>query len=55
MDDVKIVMWYILVRLKNMKKWGGAHSELKRVLNSLPTTILSGRKLADKAVKELKN
>jgi uncharacterized protein YPO0396 len=55
MDDVKIVMWYILVRLKNMKKWGGAHSELKRVLKSLPSHIFSGRKLVDKALKELKN
>ena len=55
MDDVKIVMWYIIIRLKNMGKWGGAHSELKRVLKSLPSHILSGRKLVDKAVKELKN
>ena len=52
MDDVKVVMWYILVRLKNMKKWGGAHSELRRVLKSLPNHI-SGRKIVEKAVKEL--
>ncbi|MBS3156946.1 hypothetical protein J4442_02115 [Candidatus Woesearchaeota archaeon] len=54
MDDIKIVMWYILVRLKNMRKWGGAHSELKRVLKSLPSHI-SNRKSVDKAVKELNN
>ena len=52
MDDVKVVMWYILVRLKNMKKWGGAHPELRRVLKSLPNHI-SGRKIVEKAVKEL--
>ena len=52
MDDIKVIMWYILVRLKNMKKWGGAHSELRRILKSLPNHI-SGRKLAEKAVKEL--
>ena len=52
MDDVKVVMWYVLVRLKNMKKWGGAHSELRRVLKSLPNHI-SGRKLIERAVKEL--
>ena len=52
MDDVKVVMWYILLRLKNMKKWGGAHSELRRVLKSLPGHI-SGRKIVEKAVKEL--
>jgi len=54
MDDIKIVMWYILVRLKNMRKWGGAHSELKRVLKSLPSHI-SNSKSVDKAVKELNN
>lgn len=54
MNDIDIVMWHILVKLKNMKKWGGAHSELKRVLKSLPSQILSNRKLADNAVKELK-
>ena len=54
MDDIKIVMWYILVRLKKMRKWGEAHSELKRVLKSLPSHI-SNRKSVDKAVKELNN
>ena len=50
---VKVTMWYILVKLKNMRKWGGAHSELKRVLKSLPNSV-SDKKLIDVAVKELK-
>lgn len=50
---VKIIMWHVLVKLKNMRKWGGAHSELKRVLKSLPNSV-SDKKAIDIAIKELK-
>lgn len=56
--EVKIVMWYILVRLKNMNKWGGAHSELMRVIKSLPSQFADtnkGKKLIKKAIKNLVN
>ncbi len=51
-------MKLILERLDNMDKWGGAHSELKRVLKSLPSYIRDdkkGKKLIERAVKNLKN
>lgn len=54
--DIPIIMWFILVKLENMNKWGAAHSELKRVLKSLPSqfsTNNQGKKLVEKAVKEL--
>lgn len=56
--EVKLVMWYILVRLENTLKWGGAHSELKRVIKSLPsrmTESAQGKKLVKKAIKNLVN
>lgn len=55
---VEVIMWYFLVRLENMKKWGGAHSELKRVIKSLPsqfTESAKGKKLIKKALKNLIN
>ena len=52
--EVKVIMWFILVRLKNMRKWGGSHSELKRVLKSLPDSCKEKR-LIQKAVKNLVN
>ncbi len=52
-NKIKVVMWFVLVRLQNMRKWGGAHSELKRVLKSLPAHIYKDKKLIKKAVKEL--
>lgn len=56
--EVKIIMWYILVRLVNMKKWGGSHSELKRVIKSLPSQLTAsnkGKKLINKSIKNLVN
>lgn len=52
--EVKVIMFFILVRLKNMRKWGGAHSELKRVLKSLPDSCKE-KKLIKMAVKNLVN
>ena len=52
-DKIKRVMWFILIRLKNMRKWGGAHSELKRILKSLPDHVYKDKKLIKMAVKEL--
>lgn len=54
----ELIMKLILERLDNMDKWGGAHSELKRVLKSLPSHIKDdkkGKKQIEKAVKNLKN
>ena len=42
--EVKVIMWHLLVRLENMKKWGGAHSELKRITKSLPSHLTTGPK-----------
>ena len=56
--EVKIVMWHFLVRLQNMRKWGHAHTELKRVINSLPSQFTAtnwGLKLIKKAIKNLLN
>ncbi len=56
--EVKFVMWHIITRLQNMRKWGGAHSELKRVVKSLPSQYTErpqGKKLIKKAIKNLIN
>ena len=53
-EDIRAVMWFVLVRLSNMRKWGGAHSELKRVLKSLPDSC-KDKKLIKKAIKNLIN
>jgi hypothetical protein len=56
--EVRLVMFQILTRLQNMRKWGGAHSELKRVVKSLPsryTDSSQGKKIINKAIKELVN
>lgn len=56
--EVKVIMWHFLVRLENMKKWGAAHSELKRVIKSLPSQFIAsakGKKLIKKAIKNLVN
>lgn len=53
-DEIMIVMWFILTKLSNMRKWGGAHSELKRVLKSLPDSC-KDKKLIKKAVRNLVN
>ncbi len=56
--EVKFVMWHIIIRLQNMRKWGGAHSELKRVVKSLPSQYTErpqGKKLIKKAIKNLTN
>ncbi len=50
----KAIMWFILVRLKNMRKWGASHSELKMVLKSLPASC-KDKKLIEKTVKNLVN
>ena len=56
--EVKVIMWYIIIRLQNMRKWGGAHSELKRVIKSLPSQLIEdnkGKRLINKAIKNLVN
>lgn len=56
--EVKLIMWYFLIRLENMKKWGGAHSELSRVIKSLPSQLAEtakGKKSIKKAIKNLVN
>ena len=53
-QEIKTIMGFILIRLKNMRKWGGAHSELTRVLKSLPDSCKDNR-LIKKAVKNLVN
>jgi len=56
--EVRFVMWHIITRLQNMRKWGGAHSEIKRVVKSLPsryTDSSQGKKLIQKAIKNLVN
>ena len=50
----KAIMWFILVKLKNMRKWGASHSELKRVLKSLPNSC-KDKKLIERAVNNLVN
>ena len=56
--EVEVIMWYLLVRLQNMRKWSASHSELKRVVKSLPsqfTASARGKKLINKAIKNLVN
>lgn len=55
---IELIMKLILERLDNMDKWGGAHSELKRVLKSLPSYIKEerkGKKQIENAVRNLRN
>ena len=50
------IIWFILVKLANMKKFGGAHTALRNITKSLPSSIISnkrGKKLIEIAVKEL--
>lgn len=56
--QIKLIAKFILERLDSMNKWGGAHSELKRVLKSLPSHIRDsnqGKKQINKAAKLLTN
>ena len=56
--EIKFVMVHLLIRLKNMHKWGGAHSELKKIVKSLPTYLREskqGKKRINKAIKLLIN
>ena len=56
--EINLIAKLILERLSNMDKWGGAHSELKKVTRSLPNYLKEshkGRKQVIKAVKLLKN
>ena len=57
-SEVKAIMKHFLTRLRNMSKWGGAHSELKRVIKSLSTYLQQdkkGKKYINKAIKSLVN
>jgi len=50
------IMWFILVKLVNMKKFGGAHTALRNITKGLPSSITAnkrGKKLIEIAVKEL--
>ena len=56
--EVELIMKHFLIRLVNMGKWGGAHSELKKVIKSLPTFLREskkGRKQINKAIKLMVN
>jgi hypothetical protein len=56
--EEKLIIEHILTRLRNMCKWGGAHSELKRVVKSLPTYLREskrGRKQVNDAIKFMVN
>ena len=56
--EVKVIMWYFLVRLENMRKWGAAHSELNKVVNSLPSQFTESgksKKSVKSAIKNLLN
>jgi len=56
--EVELIMWHVLIKLINMRKWGGSHSELKRVLKSLPLHFKSNseqKRRVNKAVKTLVN
>jgi len=56
--EVRLISKLILDKLINMDKWGGAHSELKKVANSLPSYIRNtnkGKKQINKAMKLLVN
>ena len=57
-EEERLIIWHILTRLRNMRKWGGAHSELKRVIKSLPTHLREskkGRKQVNEAIKSMVN
>ena len=50
------VMWFVLIKLVNMGKFGGAHTALKNITKGLPSSITSnkkGKKIIQIAVKEL--
>lgn len=54
--EAEEVMWFILVKLTNMGKFGGAHTALRNVTKGLPSSITSnsrGKKLIQESVKEL--
>lgn len=54
--EKEIIMWFILVKLTNMKKFGGAHTALRNITKGLPSSITSnkkGKKVIDEAAKEL--
>lgn len=56
--EERLIIKHILIRLRNMRKWGGAHSELKRVIKSLPTHLReskTGRKQVNNAIKLMVN
>jgi len=56
--EIKLIAKLLLERLDNMDKWGGAHSELKRVVKSLPSHVKEtnkGKKQINKAIKLLVN
>lgn len=53
---IKLIAKLIIERLSNMDKWGGAHSEFRRVVKSLPNHIKGsskGKKQIKKAIKLL--
>lgn len=50
------VMWFILVKLTNMRKFGGAHTALKNITKGMPLSITSnkkGQKLIQISIKDL--
>lgn len=50
------VMWFILVKLVRMEKFGGAHTDLRNITRGLPSSITSdkkGKKLIQTAIKDL--
>ena len=50
------VMWFILVKLTNMGKFGGSHTALRNIEKGLPSSLTSnnnGKKLIREAIKEL--
>lgn len=56
--EERLIIEHILIRLRNMRKWGGAHSELKRVIKSLPTYLREskkGRKQVNNAIRLMVN
>lgn len=57
-EQARLIAKLILTRLDNMDKWGGAHSELNRVIKSLPSHVKEthkGKKQVNKAIKLLLN
>lgn len=50
------VMWFILIKLTNMGKFGGAHTALRNITKGLPSSITSnnrGKKLIQESVRGL--